>query len=950
MSRFEHFIARLGELGLEPKPGANGGYTCRCPAHDDHTPSLTINSGKGGIVLLHCHAGCTLDAILRAIRMEMRDLFEPDSNGKARPWRTARPTAGETGHRFESLLTRARKNLRGGVPEYARPLLAETGANVDVLLRLGGGVLDAYRTARGDLIPARLVLPGFDPLDGTIVGVYCRTLKSTPWRNAQGQDVYKWVLAGSRNSVLGGELLRGRAGVPVVLCAGGTDLLKATEALPEYVAISSLCGESSCPAGLRDAVRDRKVIAAYDADPGGAKGLARMAQHLDGSARELRRLPWPEGWGQSPDQKDLRDFVRAFGPEALRRLVAEAVPLEVSIPTDSEDSEDSEKRRAAAGASFGRDSEGIEDSEEGFRPLRPLESLCVPAFPVNSLPTTLRDFVLALAEASQVPVDVPAMLALTSVAVTCARYVEVEARHGWREPLNLFTVSVLPPANRKSAVFRELIRPLEVFEQREAERLGPEIAKAQSRARIRQSELRNLEAAAAKESALNAREDLRKAAEALAEQQAGERTPSLPRLLASDVTVEKLSLLLHEHDGRMAVMSPEGEVFELMAGRYSNQGQYNFEVFLKGHAGDTLRVDRMNRAPEFVEDPALTVGLTVQPDVLRSISEKPSFRGRGLTARFLFAVPESLVGRRKVNPPPVPEVIRGAYGRLIAHLLERIPDAAATGHGGKLVLTLSEEASLALIEFEARLEPRLGSSGDLGGIADWAGKLVGAALRIAGLLHLARAEGDPTRWSNPIEGSTLRDALSIADYLVPHAQAAHDLMAHDPVKADALAVVRWLRKNGEAEVSARDVHQGNRARFRRVEELEPVLSFLCDSGYLREHPVERSGTPGRPHSPRYDVHPSVFAPERAGSPPAGASAAAREGAPPPPAGKGNGPSQKPQKPQNSDPTEPAEGVGAAQNPQKPQNPTSADDPAARAKGAAERSSSNGDEGVRERVA
>ena len=46
----------------------------------------------------------------------------------------------------------------------------------------------------------------------------------------------------------------------------------------------------------------------------------------------------------------------------------------------------------------------------------------------------------------------------------------------------------------------------------------------------------------------------------------------------------------------------------------------NFEVFLKGHAGDTIIVDRIGRSAERIDHPAITMGLTVQPEILRGLS------------------------------------------------------------------------------------------------------------------------------------------------------------------------------------------------------------------------------------------------------------------------------------------------------------------------------------------
>jgi hypothetical protein len=50
------------------------GGMCRCPAHDDRTPSLSVRPGRTRL-LLHCFAGCDAPAILRAL--EAGRLLEP---------------------------------------------------------------------------------------------------------------------------------------------------------------------------------------------------------------------------------------------------------------------------------------------------------------------------------------------------------------------------------------------------------------------------------------------------------------------------------------------------------------------------------------------------------------------------------------------------------------------------------------------------------------------------------------------------------------------------------------------------------------------------------------------------------------------------------------------------------------------------------------------------------
>jgi hypothetical protein len=55
---------------------AGDGYVAKCPAHEDQRQSLSVGIGTGGRVLLKCHAGCQVDAIVAALGLTMGDLFE----------------------------------------------------------------------------------------------------------------------------------------------------------------------------------------------------------------------------------------------------------------------------------------------------------------------------------------------------------------------------------------------------------------------------------------------------------------------------------------------------------------------------------------------------------------------------------------------------------------------------------------------------------------------------------------------------------------------------------------------------------------------------------------------------------------------------------------------------------------------------------------------------------
>jgi hypothetical protein len=67
----------LEHADCQPR-GREHDFTARCPGHADHTPSLHVGEGEGGKVLLHCFAGCSIESIVGALGLELRDLFPPD--------------------------------------------------------------------------------------------------------------------------------------------------------------------------------------------------------------------------------------------------------------------------------------------------------------------------------------------------------------------------------------------------------------------------------------------------------------------------------------------------------------------------------------------------------------------------------------------------------------------------------------------------------------------------------------------------------------------------------------------------------------------------------------------------------------------------------------------------------------------------------------------------------
>jgi replicative DNA helicase len=491
-------------------------------------------------------------------------------------------------------------------------------------------------------------------------------------------------------------------------------------------------------------------------------------------------------------------------------------------------------------------------------PLR--ERRTLPRFPTDTLPDPIGRMAGQVAEFTQTDPGMAGTCALVALAAAAGGRCEVEVRAGWREPLNLFAAVVADPGERKSAVQAMMGGPLLDAERQLVEDARPAIIEAQTTRDVGEKAAQR--AAQAAGQADDQRRDAL-VAEAISAAMMAEAVvvPTLPRIVADDVTPEAAGSLLAEQSGRLAIVSAEGGIFDVIAGRYSGNVP-NLDVFLKGHAGDALKVDRKGRPPEYVPRPALTIGLMVQPAVLTAIGEHRSFRGRGLLARFLYATPPSKVGRRNLAPGTIDPDVSSRYRQAVRDLAVEM-----NGWTDPAVIALTAEGWAVLLAFQEQLEPRLGPAGDLYHVQDWASKLTGAVARIAGLLHLG--DHPAGRWMRgEVSGDAVRRAVRLADYFLAHALAAFDEMRADPVTADAeylLTVIRRLCAttpppdwSSIKQVSRRDLHvAASRSRFPTAADLDQPLAALVEHGWLIAVAPDEPTGPGRRPSPRYAVHPAT---------------------------------------------------------------------------------------------
>lgn len=516
--------------------------------------------------------------------------------------------------------------------------------------------------------------------------------------------------------------------------------------------------------------------------------------------------------------------------------------------------------RAAIESAYGKSRAPAGPQWEVPRPLT--TGPAPPPFPIDqAFPADLADiraFVQAVAEALQIPIDAAAMALLPMVAVCVAQKFEAEVRPGWREVSALWVLVLLFSGERKSALFSLMSAPILAWEQEQALRLGPEIARAMESRRIEEARLANLRKEAAKPDSKEP--DARQRALDLAEELQAMQVPHVPEIHTSDATTEALCGMLVNNHERGLVASPEADALDVMMGRYSERSTPNMGVWLKGHAGDSERVIRRSRPPEYLKRPVICVAMVVQPESVRDMFASRVARGRGLLARFLVSSPTSLVGHRKTGGAarPVPDHLRATYDRALRGLL----DLEIDGRQGPAFVRLDADATALFNDFEAKVESQLGRAGSLGARADWGGKLCGAVARIGLVLYGLRCSlGGPSSAAcassaHLIDASIMRAALAWAPYLIDEERIVAGVVGCDPETAVADRALTWLMQSRLLTFTRRDCYMACRsAHVQQVEDIDAPLELLEELGYIRKQlaPAPRPGG-GRPPSPTYLVN------------------------------------------------------------------------------------------------
>ena len=474
--------------------------------------------------------------------------------------------------------------------------------------------------------------------------------------------------------------------------------------------------------------------------------------------------------------------------------------------------------------SLAETSEGRAILTGGWNPL-PAAPVAPPMRP-ELLPPVLRSMAEAIAENQNVPVDLPALVGLgVASACACGR-IGVNLKAGWYEPAQLFVLAVLDSGEGKTPVFKAMTRTLFQAQADENKRRAVQIEA--DKAELEVLHARKCEAVKKKQA-----QDARAIAEEMASFPA---VRLMSRFIGGDVTPERLTEIMRDNEGATAQLDDEGELFELLAGRY--QELPNLNPWLKGYSGGTPLTMERKGGSTIVDNPGLSVLVLAQHYILGELLDAKRMSGKGFLARFLIACPEPV--REYSAEPDIPAAVTSGYEATLRKLLAIKP----------ATLELTPEARMLFFAWRDEVRARQW--------CDWlplkrdgfSAKLAGNTARLACLLKL----WEDTDTAEPIDAETMRNAVALARYFVGH--MLHLVDGEGSLTAPAKETLALLVKVGDPTQRERDIKQTltKRRLFPSGEAVDAAFDELARAGYIRRVDVSSGGRP----SPTIEVNPELL--------------------------------------------------------------------------------------------
>lgn len=457
------------------------------------------------------------------------------------------------------------------------------------------------------------------------------------------------------------------------------------------------------------------------------------------------------------------------------------------------------------------------------------------SYPIEALPSLIRDAVSEVAGFVKAPEAMVAMSAIGALSLACQALADVKRADKLQGPIGLFTMTIASSGERKTTCDGFFTGAIREYEKEQRELAKPDIKNYTADMESWESKRGGI-----KDKIRHNAKDSKptQTLEAALRDLEFEKPvpPRVPRLLRADITPEQLGYVLAKEWPSCGVVSAEAGIVFGSHGMGKDSVMRNLGLLNVLWDGGEFSSDRRSTESFTVSGARFSMALQIQEATLREFFSKSGAlaRGTGFLARFLLAWPQSTQGMRPFSEAPSNWPNLGAFNQRIAGLLAM---PAPLTQGGVLeppVMTLSTSAKQAWVKYHDTVEFELSASGEFYDIQDVAAKSADNAVRLAALFEKF------VSGSSSISAQSFESASVISAWHLQESLRFFGELALPSELSDALRLEGWLISYSKKfnAITIRIAQQ--RSPIRDKKRLVSAVEELKDLNRLRIEQVGKS--------------------------------------------------------------------------------------------------------------
>ena len=466
--------------------------------------------------------------------------------------------------------------------------------------------------------------------------------------------------------------------------------------------------------------------------------------------------------------------------------------------------------------------------------------------PFNRLPRKARQLIRAISAEFEVPQEMVTACLLATISIAAQGKFKVRVNDHHIEVLTLYLLVAAASGKRKSVTvdfFRNIIQTVEGELRHECAARGSGALRKLAAATIKKMEAKLADRFA---ELIAEHGDIEVAEELLAKEISDleqlkaslSKRKALPRILVGISTLEKLAEIMAGQDEAIGLLDAEGGALKNII-----KNPDMLDLVLKGFTGEPFSYDTKTAGSVSMTCPTLTICFIAQLTVLEAAYQNEELIARGMMPRFLSVILSNHV-QTSLNPHDgIPQELTEWILETVRRLVRIRQPEAADGKRCPHVIDLSPGAKAEIDHYSLMIKQQI-QNGVFDQYSAFGDKLVGQAVRLAGVIHLMTAE-DPL--SETIDAEAMRCGVALAEFFRQHAAIAFSPEARDSV-IFAPKILKWIRRH-----RIRDFTETNALRgvgHAKIAQIRAGLDELDRHNFVRRVYTARGRT--------YCVHPNAY--------------------------------------------------------------------------------------------